>query len=344
MVPPRSDRVSRAPPYSRTPALLLPVRGCHPLWRAFPDASGSQRPGHWPGPRSLVTTDGVSVDVLSSGYLDISVRRVRLLPLWIHDRIPPKGWVAPFGDLGITGRSPLPRAYRSVPRPSSPLGAKASTRCPSRARPRPAPKPRQGAAHKDPCVGSPYQGSRPGVTAYPCPGTTDQPRRPRPGTNPKGSAPEGPGGSSCHARFTVTTRFTMSKRLAAQAALSRRRRAPISFRSGQLQGAAAPPPRSHPRLLVGLGRFERPTSRLSGVRSNQLSYRPGFRGAEPEPSERNPPRRNPSLVSVLSSGRDAPAAAGGRSRHRRRSWPCGPETPSVPLLAARRARQPLERR
>ena len=27
--------------------------------------------------------------------------------------------------------------------------------------------------------------------------------------------------------------------------------------------------------MVGLGRFELPTSRLSGVRSNQLSYRPG---------------------------------------------------------------------
>ena len=27
-------------------------------------------------------------------------------------------------------------------------------------------------------------------------------------------------------------------------------------------------------LLVGLGRFELPTSRLSGVRSNRLSYRP----------------------------------------------------------------------
>ena len=27
-------------------------------------------------------------------------------------------------------------------------------------------------------------------------------------------------------------------------------------------------------LMVGLGRFELPTSRLSGVRSNQLSYRP----------------------------------------------------------------------
>jgi hypothetical protein len=33
---------------------------------------------HWPGPRSLATTSGVSVDVLSSGYLDVSVPRVRL--------------------------------------------------------------------------------------------------------------------------------------------------------------------------------------------------------------------------------------------------------------------------
>ena len=64
------------------PALLedlkeaLPIRGYHPLWRAFPDASGCLLSGHWPGPLSLVTTRGVSVDVLSSGYLDISVHRV----------------------------------------------------------------------------------------------------------------------------------------------------------------------------------------------------------------------------------------------------------------------------
>ena len=64
------------------PALLedlkeaLPIRGYHPLWRAFPDASGCLLSSHWPGPRSLVTTNGVSVDVLSSGYLDISVYRV----------------------------------------------------------------------------------------------------------------------------------------------------------------------------------------------------------------------------------------------------------------------------
>ena len=33
--------------------------------------------------------------------------------------------------------------------------------------------------------------------------------------------------------------------------------------------------------LVGLGRLELPTSRLSSARSNQLSYRPGYRAPEP---------------------------------------------------------------
>ncbi len=46
----------------------------------------------------------------------------------------PCGGVAPFGDPGINDRSHLPRAFRSVPRPSSPLSAKASTRCPYYAR------------------------------------------------------------------------------------------------------------------------------------------------------------------------------------------------------------------
>jgi hypothetical protein len=43
---------------------------------------------HWPGPRSLATTNGVSIDVLSSGYLDVSVPRVRSKPLWIQDLVP----------------------------------------------------------------------------------------------------------------------------------------------------------------------------------------------------------------------------------------------------------------
>ena len=39
-------------------------------------------------------------------------------------------WVSPFGNPRIKGCSPLPAAYRSVPRPSSPLSAKASARMP----------------------------------------------------------------------------------------------------------------------------------------------------------------------------------------------------------------------
>src|SRR4029079_10337065 len=37
------------------------------------------------------------------------------------------GRVAPFGHPEITARVQLPQAYRSLPRPSSPLDAKAST-------------------------------------------------------------------------------------------------------------------------------------------------------------------------------------------------------------------------
>ena len=68
--------------------LALPVRGYHPLWPCFPDRFRLSRSSHWPGPRSLATTSGVSVDVLSSGYLDVSVPRVRLPHLWIQCKIP----------------------------------------------------------------------------------------------------------------------------------------------------------------------------------------------------------------------------------------------------------------
>jgi hypothetical protein len=51
------------------------------------------------------------------------------------------GGVSPFGYLRINDRSHLPAAFRSVPRPSSPLGAKASTERPSLTPPTQAPKP-----------------------------------------------------------------------------------------------------------------------------------------------------------------------------------------------------------
>ena len=68
-----SDRISRVPPYLIRP-IELPIRGCHPLWRTFPGPScHSHRSA---GPRSLAATRGVSVDFLSSGYLDVSVPQV----------------------------------------------------------------------------------------------------------------------------------------------------------------------------------------------------------------------------------------------------------------------------
>ena len=113
---------------------LLSIRGYHPLWPAFPCRSDRVSRNHWPDPLSLATTYGVSVDVLSSGYLDVSVHRVRLSWLCIHQKIPLAWWVAPFGNPWIKAHSQLPTAYRSVSRPSSPPDAKASTRCPSLAR------------------------------------------------------------------------------------------------------------------------------------------------------------------------------------------------------------------
>ena len=142
MVPPCSDRVSRAPPYSRTFSNLTPYGTVTLYGRSFQIILVGPQ-SHWPGPRSLAATSGVSVDVLSSGYLDVSVRRVCLLQLWIHHRIRPKPWVSPFGNSRVNGCSPLTWTYRSVPRPSSPLSAKASTKCPShKAHPHPAPSTR----------------------------------------------------------------------------------------------------------------------------------------------------------------------------------------------------------
>ena len=49
---------------------------------------------------------------------------------------------------------------------------------------------------------------------------------------------------------------------------------PLGYEPNELPDCSTP---RHPNiraLIVGLGRFELPTSRLSGVRSNQLSYRP----------------------------------------------------------------------
>ena len=56
-----------------------------------------------------------------------------------------------------------------------------------------------------------------------------------------------------------------------------------------------------PLTLVGLGRLELPTSRLSGVRSNHLSYRPDLPCSRSCLKKEKRRRRNPALVSKIRS-------------------------------------------
>jgi hypothetical protein len=78
VVYPCSDRISRVPPYSRTYELSTGT-GLSPTMAKLSSFFPFLLTGHWPGPRSLATTNGVSFDVLSSGYLDVSVPRVSSL-------------------------------------------------------------------------------------------------------------------------------------------------------------------------------------------------------------------------------------------------------------------------
>src|SRR5699024_10199791 len=64
-------------------------------------------------------------------------------------------------------------------------------------------------------------------------------------------------------------------------------------------------------LMVGLGRLELPTSRLSSARSDQLSYRPIKAGSPQTWSRRQgkaPARKREGARRLVSSGRDTQAA------------------------------------
>ena len=94
---------------------------------AGPNPEDPERPSVWPPPRSLATTSGISVDVFSCPYLDVSVQgvpHVRLFYSTHVDRVL-LCRVSPFGNLRIVGYLLLPEAYRSLSRPSSAPDAKA---------------------------------------------------------------------------------------------------------------------------------------------------------------------------------------------------------------------------
>ncbi len=139
MVPPASRPITRVGRYSGTPLrhlLGFSYRAITVSGAPFQATShtvpcrvrGSYNPDPtrrsvWPVPVSLATTRGISFDFSSSGYLDVSVPLVRsaCAVTAVANRR-----VSPFGHRGINACVPLPRAYRSLPRPSSPLGAQAS--------------------------------------------------------------------------------------------------------------------------------------------------------------------------------------------------------------------------
>ena len=76
----------------------------------------------WALPLSLAATQGISFDFSSCGYLDVSVPRVGFLPLSRMTEHHPRR-VSPFGYPRIFARLQLPEAFRSLPRPSSPVRA-----------------------------------------------------------------------------------------------------------------------------------------------------------------------------------------------------------------------------
>ena len=141
MVPPSSHRVSRVRRYSgSSPRISL-----FAYETLTPSGASSHTlqlnvlllpavrtpkvllPPVWPLPLSLATTQGISVDVFSSPYLDVSVQAVPPIHLWIqcmvtgHD----SGRVSPFGYPRIDACFRLPVAFRRSLRPSSAPSAKA---------------------------------------------------------------------------------------------------------------------------------------------------------------------------------------------------------------------------
>ena len=138
VVHPSSHRVSRVRRYSGSSlsvfsftygTLTLCGRLSHTVQLDTSDLDASPnpedlRPSVWPPPRSLATTSGISVDVFSSPYLDVSVQAVPFLYLFdsVQDTL---RWVSPFGNLRINAHLQLPEAYRSLSRPSSAPDAKA---------------------------------------------------------------------------------------------------------------------------------------------------------------------------------------------------------------------------
>jgi hypothetical protein len=133
MVLPVSHRISPVPRYSGyclcnkfvSPTGLSPpmvTLSSAILLQIYSQLLQSYNPGNavtspvWAVPRSLATTQGITIVFFSCGYLDVSVLRV-CFPI-TRDDTSSTYRVAPFGYLRIKGYLHLPEAFRSLSRPS----------------------------------------------------------------------------------------------------------------------------------------------------------------------------------------------------------------------------------
>ena len=146
-----SHRIPRAPCYSGKPSQTrtnqFRLRGYHPLRHAFPDdsatgqhtrpLSGRRENRTAPQPRTrnpcrVSHAHGLTIIRFRSPLLTESLRFIflRVLrcfsspgSLCLRSNTSSMYWVAPFGYLRINSCVPIPVAFRSLPRPSSPLKA-----------------------------------------------------------------------------------------------------------------------------------------------------------------------------------------------------------------------------
>ena len=120
-------------------AVCVDLPGCHRLWRAVPGRFGLASCSHVAVPQPQSCKHGWFGLARFRSPLLSGSRLLSLPPGTEMFQFPglasllremiglTTDRVTPFGDPGITACLQLPQAYRSLPRPSSPLCAKAST-------------------------------------------------------------------------------------------------------------------------------------------------------------------------------------------------------------------------
>jgi hypothetical protein len=135
--------VSRATQDTASVGLGFKIRGYNPLWPDFSDRSPILTPSYWCGPTTPAGRTGwfrlfrVRSPLLTESRLISAPAGTEMFQfpafapqdLWIQSwvRRDESPRVSPFGNPRIEGYLHLPEAYRSLSRPSSLPGAKAST-------------------------------------------------------------------------------------------------------------------------------------------------------------------------------------------------------------------------